>query len=215
MPHRPTMVSLLLVPLLVVACDDVSGPEAVAVLEAIGPTQQSVVVGTTLSEPLAIRALAITGDPVPGVTVIWEATHGELSATRTTTDDLGRASVSFTVGETAEQQRVTATVGDNVLVFLLDARSGPLARVTAEADSVVLSQVGDTATLEAVAEDEFGNLIQTLPLSFSSLDTSVATAEAVEDRTARVEAVGVGRTEVVIRASSVADTVPVIVGGGP
>lgn len=200
-----------LVPL--VACDSPADPLIPAIMEAIGPTSLDVAVGTQLADGLAVRVLDEDELPVPGVEVVWTATEGELGESSSTTSSTGRATVDFRVGTTAsgegEAQVVTAAVEELGLIeFRITARPGPLARVVAEPDTLVLPAVDDTGTITTRAEDEYGNEVPTLPIALTSLDEAVATV----DEAGLVRAVSTGETDVVARASTRADTVVVIVG---
>lgn len=208
--HLP---SLLLALVALVACDSPADPLIPATMEAIGPTSLDVAVGTQLADGLSVRVLDEAELPVPGVEVAWTATEGELGESSSTTSSTGRATVDFRVGTTAsgegEAQVVTATVEElGSIEFRITARSGPLARVVAEPDTLVLPAVDDTGTITARAEDEYGNEVPTLPIALTSLDEAVATV----DEAGLVQAVSPGETDVVARASTRADTVVVIVG---
>lgn len=73
---------------------------------------QTAVVGTPLAEPLVVAVAAADGEPVPDVAVAWRLVTGDgtLSTANGTTDSLGLAAVSLTLGPTAGADTVTATV---------------------------------------------------------------------------------------------------------
>lgn len=211
--HLPSLLLTLTGLLAFLACDSPADPLTPAIMEALGPTSLDVAVGTQLADGLSVRVLDEDELPVPGVEVVWTATEGELGEASSTTSSTGRATVDFRVGTTAsgegEAQVVTATVEElGFIEFRITARPGPLVRVVAEPDTLVLPAVDDTGTITARAEDEYGNQVPTLPIALTSQDEAVATV----DETGLVRAVSTGETGVVARASTRADTVAVIVG---
>jgi len=85
-------------------------PEA-AVLAMAGGNSQSAPAGQALANPIGVRVTDDNGDPVADVTVGWSAADGgSVSASSVSTDDDGRASVTWTLGPTAGSQTATATV---------------------------------------------------------------------------------------------------------
>ncbi|HMG95286.1 MAG TPA: Ig-like domain-containing protein [Gemmatimonadaceae bacterium] len=88
---------------------DVSGPTLV--LKVSGENQQGPT-STALPTPLAVAVFDQFGERLPNITVTWMITSGggALSATSTTTDDTGTASVIYTTGPTARIETVQAKV---------------------------------------------------------------------------------------------------------
>lgn len=82
-----------------------------AVVAAAG-NGQSATVGTRLSTALTVRVTSSAGAAVANVPVIWAVSGGggSLSATSSLTDASGSASVQWTLGMSAGEQRATATV---------------------------------------------------------------------------------------------------------
>ena len=70
---------------------------------------QSAPVGTPLSQPLVVRLKDAFGNDVPGAVVQWQVSTGSLSQQKVTTADDGRASVIWTMGQTAGAHTATAT----------------------------------------------------------------------------------------------------------
>jgi hypothetical protein len=86
-------------------------PPDAAVLAMAGGNSQSAPAGQALANPIGVRVTDDNGDPVADVTVGWTAAEGgSVSASSVSTDDDGRASVTWTLGPTAGSQTATATV---------------------------------------------------------------------------------------------------------
>jgi Kelch motif./Domain of unknown function (DUF1929)./Bacterial Ig-like domain (group 1)./Glyoxal oxidase N-terminus. len=86
-------------------------PPDAAVLAMAGGNSQSAPAGQALANPIGVRVTDDNGDPVADVTVGWTAADGgSVSASSVSTDDDGRASVTWTLGPTAGSQTATATV---------------------------------------------------------------------------------------------------------
>jgi Domain of unknown function (DUF1929) len=94
--------------------DDPAGPELhpAALVELAGDDQQ-VLIGHALPDSLVVRVEDAQGHPVSGVKVYWTASGGgQVHPTMVVTSPDGRAAVQRTMGDTAGEQRTTATVPD-------------------------------------------------------------------------------------------------------
>ncbi len=104
---------LLLLVATTLRCGDggtVDPPEA-ARIELIAGNEQVGPVGTTLPDPLVVRVTDEDGGAVEGVAVQWAAQGGgSVSDGSVETGADGRASVEYTLGPTAGDETVTATV---------------------------------------------------------------------------------------------------------
>jgi len=132
--------------------------------------QQTATVGTALPQPL--RVLVRRGaEAAPGVTVRWAAagdtlriSHGSLSATTTTTDASGIASVNWTLGGTAGTQSVSASISDpavtadSIASFTAVATPGPAStlRFAVNPGYVV---AGQPMSVQVAAVDAFDNVV--------------------------------------------------------
>ena len=86
-------------------------PAEAAVLAMTGGNSQSAPAGQALANPIGVRVTDDNGDPVADVTVAWSAGDGgSVSASSVSTDDDGRASVTWTLGPAAGSQTATAAV---------------------------------------------------------------------------------------------------------
>lgn len=85
---------------------------AATILESVSGDGQSALVGTSLPEPLVVRARDGGGNPVPGLAVAWLAGNGggSLAPATSTTDADGLASTQWTLGSAAGANTATAVV---------------------------------------------------------------------------------------------------------
>lgn len=95
--------------------------------------QQTDTVGATLPQPLRVQVMRGTV-PAPGISVIWTASQGSLSATSTVTDALGIATVHWTLGLAAGTHLASAHLdntnsGDSVVSFFAVAKPRPASRL--------------------------------------------------------------------------------------
>jgi hypothetical protein len=103
---------------------DLQAPPSIAQAPALSGDSQVATVGTTLPQPLRVLVTRASV-PAPGVTVHWTAQQdtfghpGSLSASGTTTDASGIASVSWTLGSVAGQKWVSASIdgSPDTLIF--------------------------------------------------------------------------------------------------
>src|ERR1041385_5081843 len=100
----------------VAACTEPKFDETPASITALGATAVTGVVGTPVATPLTVVVKNAGGEAIPRASVTFAVTAGggTLSTTSTTTDSLGRASTTWTLGPTAGTQTVTASVAATV-----------------------------------------------------------------------------------------------------
>ncbi len=102
------------------------------------------------------------GNPLPGRTVTWTATVGELSVTSSTTDESGRASVVYTAPSAETSVTVTASFsGDNFYEASSASVSGDVGAATGTTVSVSPASFSlrssESVTLTATLVDDAGN----------------------------------------------------------
>lgn len=183
--------------LIPLACGDggSTGPEesvpvAIAWLDA---PPSSAVVGSTV--PAVVRVTAASGEAVSGAVVHWTvpAGGGSVAVAATETDASGRASVEWTLGTAATENRIEAAVdGVDPLTHTVLARADRPAAITLSSDTVRFEEVADTSRLTAVVQDGYGNEIEDPTLEWSVADTAVA----VVDGDGLVVSRGAGETTV-------------------
>ncbi len=162
-------------------------------LQVVSGGDQSGTVGKSLPSPLVVELRDPQGVPVQGATITWSASgNGSTAASSTTTDEGGRAQVTWTLGTVAGAQQATATAAGGTVTFAATARPGPAASITVKPASPSVS-VGQTVAFDASGVDAYGNQLD--PRWVWSTDNSgIATV------TAQGVATGVSPGTVVIRA---------------
>jgi hypothetical protein len=149
-----------------------AAPAAIAAIIASSGTGQSAVVGTALAQPLIVRVADAFGNPVGGVTVGWTvvAGGGSLSASSSTSDASGLASVQLTLGTVAGTQRVRASVtGVQPLEITAVAQSGPVAQLQVvggnDQTGVVNTRLPVPFAVKAL--DQYGNVVANAVVSWT------------------------------------------------
>ena len=157
---------------LAAACsgDDAVGPAAPdltpAAMVITSGNEQVGLVGAPLGRAIVVRVTNGIGDGVPDVAVAWTVRDGggALSASSSTTDPQGLASVTWTLGTSAGAgtNRVTASVAalpEGIVEFSAGATPGPPATVVIVSGDAQTGTVGEelTAPIVVRVEDEYGN----------------------------------------------------------
>lgn len=125
---RHPAVTLVVLLATVAACvSDPLSPGSFGVLSAAAGDGQIGPVNATLPMPLRVVARDASGAAISGLEVAWEITGvsgpgSDISATTTTTDAAGSASVSFTLGSVPGGYSVRATADGGAAEFTLFAR---------------------------------------------------------------------------------------------
>jgi hypothetical protein len=124
-------------------------------------------IGTSLPTTIHVE---LGGQPAANVAVSWVVPkgNGTLSSTTSTTDALGNASVTWTIGDTAQVNTLTAVAGTGSVNVTATGTPGPATVLTpATADSTSL--VAGASTLILVhAADSFGNPVPGVVITWSS-----------------------------------------------
>lgn len=149
-----------------------TGTKAEATVAKAGGDRQTGTVGTELPTMLTVAVTDAGGDPVSGATVTWAVTKGGGSASSATakTDAAGEVKAAWTLGKTAGEQSVTATVNSlSDVTFTAEAEPGPLASLRIDSIENQVAIAGDTLPEPLVvrALDQFDNEIPDLTVSFT------------------------------------------------
>ncbi|WP_396221397.1 Ig-like domain-containing protein [Gemmatimonas sp.] len=184
------------------------GPVAAAIRTQAG-NEQTGVVGAALSVPLAVVVTDKNGKTISGARVDWDVGPGSgtVAPARSTADARGVATTVWTLGTTAGTARVSAQVnGVTPVTLTATVLPGPAALLVASPEAAFLN-VGDTVRVRGSLRDQFGNTIGGEPISYSTLNPTLASVNS----SGLVTAVAVGVARVVAAAASRADTVPVTI----
>jgi len=162
---------------------------------AVAGNNQSGTVGNTLADPLEIEVRDANGAPVSGVTVEWAVTEkdGTLNVTTSNTDASGRAKALWTLCTHAGENGARASVaGLSPADFVATGEPGPVTVLAVDPEAASVS-VNETADLDAMARDAFGNPIGA-SVSWTSLTPTIASVDGAgrvtgkASGTARIEA---------------------------
>lgn len=129
----------------------------------VGNVAGSAIVGTMLDAPIKVVVTGADSTPVAGAKVRWVAANGgAVSATETTTDGRGIASVRWTLGTVAGLQNLTAYVpGLPPVIFGANAIADRPARIQFGSDFVRVTIIGDTVRVVSNVVDRHGNAVPT------------------------------------------------------
>ena len=133
--------------------------------------------------------VALSGQSVTSVAVAWAigAGKGALSASSTTTDSLGFASVLWTLGDTIGLNSITASVGDGSVTWRVAGIAGAassLVKVSADSDQVV---TGGTLPLTARVVDRHGNPVPGATVEWASSAGDLTVTSATSGQTGDAE----------------------------
>ena len=187
--------------------DDPTGP-SVATLQVVGDANREATVASV--QTVEFRAVNASGSGVSGVELELSATAGSLSSSRVTTGADGVASVQWTLGTVAGEQRLTATRGGLTATVRVQALPGPASEIVLSASAVSFSSLGDEQQVTAEVRDAYGNVIPDAEVTWSSDDEDVATVDA-----GLITAVGPGSTTVRATSGAAEGTVTVGVQQAP
>lgn len=187
-------------------------PNPAAVRIESGASQEGAA-GQPLPTRIAVTILDENGRPLPNTRVTFNVSPGggSVNPTSVQTNPDGRAESRWTLGTQAGTAVATANVaGVAPATFTATIRPGPAAQVVASPNELSLG-VGDTLRLQATARDQFGNTVEQLSLTWSSLDPAVVSLNgnlvtAVTQGTGRAVVTTIGP------GGSLSDTVRLAVG---
>lgn len=144
---------------------------SIAVVSGSGQTDT---VNKALALPFVVKVADQIGNVVSGVTVNWTHTgRGRLAASTSTTGADGVASMTYTLGDSAHTDTITATVAGVATAAVFTATAVPsvtgVGIVTGFASIVVTPaaatmKVGDTLTVTAAAVDASGHSTSITPV---------------------------------------------------
>ena len=179
----------------------VSGTAAVTVAQEVGavavsPAADTLVAGDTLR--LAAEATDANGHVVAGSEFTWES-----SDTAVATVDASGLATGVGAGEADVTATASGITGRAVLAVLDPAP----AAITVTPDTVALTALGQTAQLTVEVRDQMGRVMEGIPVSWSSTDTTVAAV----DSAGLVTAIGSGAAAIAAAAGEISGAAVVTV----
>jgi hypothetical protein len=210
--QHPSLAAAALVAL--AACgSDSSGPK-------VGPAAQIDVVSspaakgavTTSVGTFSVKVSDANGRPVSGANVSFTVQSGGggivLAPSSASTDASGIAATTVTLGTRTGAVIVSATVAGlgKRVDALVTSTPGPLATIVSNPDAIKLWNVGDTARITSLLEDEFKNAVTDFVPAFTVADPTLVSV----DETGLVRALRKGGTTMImVTASGRSDSVAV------
>lgn len=199
-PVRKSQCALVLVVALMAACGGeqttteppgATGPVPSAIALVSGDNQSGTV-GQSLGQPLVVRVTSSSGAGVSGIAVTWSVTSGggSVSNSTSTTDGQGRASIAWTLGQSAgsdnNKVQVSASgLSGSPVTFTASAGTGPPASISIVSGDDQTGTVGEqvAAALVVRVTDQFGNPNDAVAVtwSVSAGGGSVSTASTTTD----------------------------------
>lgn len=155
-------------------------PGSAAAAVRAGGDGQTGTVGFALAEPLLVRVTDVYGNPVRGAGVTWMSTGGggSLSPTIASTDSLGLARATWTLGIAPGAHAATAAAAGATVSFAATAAlPAPVASVTV-APATANVRMGDTLRLVATPRDAAGNPLPGRDVSWSTSGPTLASVSA-------------------------------------
>ncbi len=150
----------------------VANPGPVAVLALVSGAYQGATVGTTLANPLVVKAKDAYTNPVPGAQVTWSDGNvgGTFSANPVSTNSQGLASVYYQVPTAARKISVSASSpGVTAVTFPETSLAGPPASNTLVSGNNQTGAAGSQLTnpLIIVVKDSYGNPVPNVTVTYS------------------------------------------------
>jgi hypothetical protein len=197
--------------LVAVGCRDAVQPSAI-LLRPLNLRSDTLVTGTPgLPQHIEIRATDLAGTPLAGAEVTWSAvgTGAAVQDGASATDADGDLDATWVMGTRAsETQYLQVQVSRGTATGEIELRASlvasQVATLSVSPESVAV-RLGTSAPLQVMAADPFGNTVQQPAVTFSSLDTGVATVSAA----GAVQGLAVGSARVIATSQAATDTVKV------
>lgn len=177
------------------ACSSSSGTGSSPVTSSvslISGSPQAATVGTAAAAPIVVQVKDQNGNNVTGVTVSFSASAGSSVATASSvTDGQGMASTAFTVANLAGTDTITAKVtGLAPLLVPVTGIVGAATKLVALTGNTQAGAVGTALPLPLViqAQDQFGNAIPNVSVTFTTTGGTLVGAAATTDATGKASA---------------------------
>jgi adhesin/invasin len=190
----------------------VTGPPSQIVRASTDP--QNATVGTAVASAPSVTVKDADGNPIAGVTVSFAVASGggSLTGASATTSGAGVAAVgSWTLGTTSGTNTLTASVtGLTPVTFTATGVADAPASLAVTPASTALG-VSGSQQLTPVVSDQYGNVVGTAAVSYSSASSGIAQVTSG----GLVSGVAYGSTTITVSSGSLTQQVPVRVGTHP
>ncbi|MBN2709356.1 MAG: Ig-like domain-containing protein [Calditrichaceae bacterium] len=148
-----------------------ASPDSPAELQIVSGNQQSGIAGQSLTNPVRIRVVDQYENAISGTTVNWTATSaGSVDPPSSVSNALGIAEASWTLRQAAGSDTLIASsAGLADINFTAQALPAPAFAVFADSGQNRSSIAGGNMILRARVEDQYGNGIQNVSVTFQPL----------------------------------------------
>jgi hypothetical protein len=187
-----------------VSCDSPSEPQTgpAARLDLLSGNHQEATVGQPLGDPLVVRVFDENGTPLSSQLLNFRVIsgNGSVFAGASLTNSDGVAQERWTLGTSADTQRVEVRAVDNATgeplvfaTFVAVAKAGAPAAIAPVGNSTVTGAAGDAVTDSLVARvtDQYGNPVPNIAVVWSV----TAGSGAVSSATTNTDIAGVARVQ--------------------
>jgi adhesin/invasin len=145
-------------------------------------------IGTSLDTKVHVE---LGGVPQANVTVSWftAAGSGTTSAKTSTTDASGNALITWTLGDTARVNTLTATAGTGSVNLTATSTPGPPTAISAATADSTLLVAGASTLLSVRVVDAFGNRVSGIQVSWSTTGGSLSAPSSTTGSTGSADVV--------------------------
>jgi hypothetical protein len=142
---------------------------APAALVVVSGNNQSAPVNTALPQPLVVQVNDASGNPIPGVSVVFSTTSGTVAGSPATSNSSGTVSVNYTTGSSVGPVTITAAVNGLNTQISATASAGAPATVTISGGNNQFATAGSMLpqALSVVVADQYGNPVSGVAVNFS------------------------------------------------
>lgn len=158
------------------------GPAATIVIKS--GLKSEGIAGKALPQPVVVMAQDANGNPVLEGSVSVHPRNGSVKDSAPKLDTQGRATVEWTLGDTAGSQVLEVRVAgvDSVALVMARASAGPAEQLAIKEEA---GKTGSLVSITASVTDAHGNPVAKAPVTFSANGGKVVTAKAVTDHNGR------------------------------
>jgi len=165
-----------------------TSPSGLNIAADSGFSDRTAVVATALPAQVHVTN---AGQPAAGVVVTWTIVNGggKVSAATSTTTASGAASTTWTVGDTARLNTLSASItGASTTMIIQGVADAPTKLSKASADTSVVV-AGSSLVLAVQLVDKFGNVVPEVPVTWAAAAGKLSVSASKTGPRGRSEAV--------------------------
>jgi hypothetical protein len=174
-----------LIPPFTVSATAEAGPPATVAI--VSGQQQRGPAGQPLPKPIVLEVSDALGNGIPNAVLSVRTAQGTLTDTAPVTNAQGRATVRWTLGPTAGDQRAEVRLAavDTVVTLTAKAAAGPPARIAVTSVPPGKGAASGTLGIQATVTDAQGNPVQGVQVSFTATAGSLSPSRFRTDATGK------------------------------